>query len=128
MPYLKFIAQNINQKEYRLLRGKAIECISLIGMCVPRERVSDFSSDRSDFFKEFSKRESSSEVLLLIWESPERSLVMETLEKSVLRKNLFVISESVAWGCLARMTEVSHTKKLRRLHFDIFSAVFPRCR
>lgn len=39
MPYLKFIAQNINQKEYRLLRGKAIECISLIGMCVPKEKV-----------------------------------------------------------------------------------------
>ncbi|XP_055334387.1 importin-5-like [Paramacrobiotus metropolitanus] len=38
MPYLKFIAQNIHQKEFRLLRGKAIECISLIGMCVPREK------------------------------------------------------------------------------------------
>lgn len=38
MPYLKFIAQNISQKEYRLLRGKAIECISLIGMCVPKQQ------------------------------------------------------------------------------------------
>ena len=42
MPSLKYIVQNATPKEYRLLRGKTIECISLIGLAVGQERVSIF--------------------------------------------------------------------------------------
>ncbi len=40
MPSLKYIFQNANLKEHRLLRGKTIECISLIGLAVGTEKVS----------------------------------------------------------------------------------------
>lgn len=40
MPCLKYIVQNAINKELRLLRGKTIECISLIGLAVSREKVS----------------------------------------------------------------------------------------
>lgn len=43
MPSLKHIVENAVQKELRLLRGKTIECISLIGLAVGKEKVSDFS-------------------------------------------------------------------------------------
>lgn len=39
MPCLKFIIENANVKELRLLRGKAIECASLIGVAVGSEKV-----------------------------------------------------------------------------------------
>lgn len=39
MPSLKFIMANGTAKEYRLLRGKTIECISLIGLAVGQEKV-----------------------------------------------------------------------------------------
>lgn len=32
MPFLKNILGNANSQEYRVLKGKAMECISLIGM------------------------------------------------------------------------------------------------
>eukprot|EP00111_Clytia_hemisphaerica_P019077 TCONS_00056356-protein len=38
MPSLKYIFQNATQKDYRLLRGKTIECISLIGLAVGAEK------------------------------------------------------------------------------------------
>jgi hypothetical protein len=38
MPYLKSILINANNKEYRKLRGKAMECISLIGGAVGKEK------------------------------------------------------------------------------------------
>lgn len=41
MPSLKHIVENAVQKELRLLRGKTIECISLIGLAVWKEKVSD---------------------------------------------------------------------------------------
>jgi len=37
MPNLKYIMENANDKELRLLRGKTIECISLIGLAVGKE-------------------------------------------------------------------------------------------
>ena len=40
MPLLKFLMANSIQKENRLLRGKTIECISLIGLAVGKEKVS----------------------------------------------------------------------------------------
>ena len=42
MPSLKYIFQNAVDKDYRLLRGKSIECISLIGLAVGAEKVCQF--------------------------------------------------------------------------------------
>ena len=39
MPSLKIIFENAVSKEYRLMRGKCIECISLIGLAVGKEKV-----------------------------------------------------------------------------------------
>lgn len=40
MPYLKFIIENsTNLRQLRLLRGKTIECVSLIGLAVGQEKV-----------------------------------------------------------------------------------------
>lgn len=38
MPSLKYIMANATAKDYRLLRGKTIECISLIGLAVGQEK------------------------------------------------------------------------------------------
>ncbi|XP_068157334.1 importin-5 [Drosophila tropicalis] len=38
MPCLKFIIQNANSEEFRMLRGKTIECVSLIGLAVGQEK------------------------------------------------------------------------------------------
>lgn len=43
MPCLKYIVQHAENTEYKLLRGKTIECISLIGLAVGREKVTDIS-------------------------------------------------------------------------------------
>jgi len=45
MPCLKYIVQNAISKELRMLRGKTIECISLIGLAVGRDK---FMQDCSD--------------------------------------------------------------------------------
>lgn len=42
MPCLKYIIENANVKELRLLRGKSIECASLIGLAVGSEKVGSF--------------------------------------------------------------------------------------
>lgn len=39
--------QNALSSDYRMLRGKTIECISLIGLAVGKEKVSEFSIDSS---------------------------------------------------------------------------------
>ena len=39
MPLLKYLMANSVQKENRLLRGKTIECISLIGLAVGKDKV-----------------------------------------------------------------------------------------
>ena len=39
MPSLKYIMANAIGKDYRMLRGKTIECISLIGLAVGQEKV-----------------------------------------------------------------------------------------
>lgn len=43
MPSLKHIVEIAVQKELRLLRGKTIECISLIGLAVGKEKVNTTS-------------------------------------------------------------------------------------
>ena len=42
---MKYIIQNATTQELRLLRGKTIECISLIGLAVGTEK---FSADASE--------------------------------------------------------------------------------
>lgn len=42
MPSLKYIMGSVMGKEYRMLRGKTIECISLIGLAVGQEKVRIF--------------------------------------------------------------------------------------
>jgi importin-5 len=39
MPCLKYIIQNANQQEHKILRGKTIECVSLIGLAVGSDKV-----------------------------------------------------------------------------------------
>ncbi|XP_076289616.1 karyopherin beta 3 [Lasioglossum baleicum] len=44
MPCLKYIIQNANQPEHKMLRGKTIECVSLIGLAVgPEKFIADAS-------------------------------------------------------------------------------------
>lgn len=43
MPCLKYIVQHAENTEYKLLRGKTIECISLIGLAVGRDKVKTLS-------------------------------------------------------------------------------------
>ena len=38
MPCLKYIVENANSPELRMLRGKTIECISLIGLAVGKDK------------------------------------------------------------------------------------------
>ena len=45
VPCLKYIIQNATTTELRLLRGKTIECISLIGLAVGSEK---FTNDASE--------------------------------------------------------------------------------
>jgi hypothetical protein len=41
MPYLKTILVNANDKANRMLRAKSMECISLVGMAVGKEKFRD---------------------------------------------------------------------------------------
>ena len=41
MPYLKAILVNATDKSNRMLRAKSMECISLVGMAVGKEKFRD---------------------------------------------------------------------------------------
>lgn len=41
MPYLKAILVNANDKANRMLRAKSMECISLVGMAVGKDKFRD---------------------------------------------------------------------------------------
>lgn len=45
MPSLKYIVEHATADEFKLLRGKTIECVSLIGLAVGAEK---FSRDASE--------------------------------------------------------------------------------
>ena len=45
MPGLKGLLQSAQGKDYRMLRGKAMECISLIGVAVGKEK---FAADAKE--------------------------------------------------------------------------------
>ena len=61
MPCLKYIVQNADNKDYKLLRGKTIECISLIGLAVGQQKVgfkmqescNDTDDNDTDFVVEY---------------------------------------------------------------------------
>lgn len=59
-PLLKFIIQNAISPELRLLRGKAIECISLIALSVGKEK---FCTDASDIMNLLLKTQTGEETL-----------------------------------------------------------------
>eukprot|EP01114_Cavostelium_apophysatum_P016598 TRINITY_DN4762_c0_g1_i1.p1 TRINITY_DN4762_c0_g1~~TRINITY_DN4762_c0_g1_i1.p1 ORF type:complete len:1093 (-),score=369.83 TRINITY_DN4762_c0_g1_i1:62-3340(-) len=52
VPFLKSILSNANSNEYRMLRGKAMECISLIGVAVGKEK---FYQDAKEIMEQFMK-------------------------------------------------------------------------
>lgn len=60
MPSLKYIFQNANGKDFRLLRGKSIECISLIGLAVGAEK---FLPDASEVMDLLLKTQTETEEL-----------------------------------------------------------------
>uniref|UniRef100_A0A4W3GP23 Karyopherin (importin) beta 3 n=1 Tax=Callorhinchus milii TaxID=7868 RepID=A0A4W3GP23_CALMI len=60
MPSLKHIVENAIQKELRLLRGKTIECISLIGLAVGKDK---FMQDASDVMQLLLKTQTDSSEL-----------------------------------------------------------------
>lgn len=41
MPYLKAILMNATDKSSRMLRAKSMECISLVGMAVGKQKFKD---------------------------------------------------------------------------------------
>ena len=41
MPQLKYLFKNAVSTDYRMLRGKTMECISLIGLAVGKEKVGE---------------------------------------------------------------------------------------
>lgn len=50
MPYLKSILMTASDKSSRMLRAKSMECISLVGMAVGKEKFRDDAKQVSDFF------------------------------------------------------------------------------
>ncbi|ESP04937.1 hypothetical protein LOTGIDRAFT_184912 [Lottia gigantea] len=60
MPCLKYIVQHAIQPELRLLRGKTIECISLIGLAVGKDK---FGQDCNDVMQLLLKTQTESETL-----------------------------------------------------------------
>lgn len=60
MPCLKYIVQNANTQELKLLRGKTIECISLIGLAVGADK---FMQDCSDVMELLLKTQTDWEEL-----------------------------------------------------------------
>jgi len=60
MPSLKYIFENALGKDFRLLRGKAIECISLIGLAVGAEK---FLADASEVMQLLLKTQSEMEEM-----------------------------------------------------------------
>jgi len=56
MPYLKNILANANGKEHRMLRGKTMECITLIGVAVGKAK---FYQDAKEVMEQMNKTQSS---------------------------------------------------------------------
>lgn len=48
MPQLKYLFKNAVSTDYRMLRGKTMECISLIGLAVGKEKVGEMNREVSE--------------------------------------------------------------------------------
>ncbi len=62
VPCLKYIIQNATTTELRLLRGKTIECISLIGLAVGPEKFLPDASEVMEMLLKTQKGEASEEL------------------------------------------------------------------
>jgi hypothetical protein len=62
VPCLKYIIQNATTHELRLLRGKTIECISLIGLAVGSEKFMPDASEVMEMLLKTQKGEGSEEL------------------------------------------------------------------
>lgn len=49
MPYLKVILMNATNKSNRMLRAKSMECISLVGMAVGKDKFRDDAKQVQSF-------------------------------------------------------------------------------
>ena len=58
VPCLKYIIQNATSTELRLLRGKTIECISLIGLAVGKDKFLADAGEVMDLLLKTQKGES----------------------------------------------------------------------
>lgn len=67
MPQLKYLFKNAVSPDYRMLRGKTMECISLIGLAVGKEKVCliDFRKLFEHVFVSFTMSSSSMIVMKL---------------------------------------------------------------
>lgn len=54
MPYLKAILMNATDKSNRMLRAKSMECISLVGMAVGKEKFRDDAKQVSYLLLQFA--------------------------------------------------------------------------
>lgn len=87
MPCLKYIIQNANSPELRMLRGKAIECVSLIGFAVGADK---FVPDCSDIMDMLLKTQSESNEPLPD-DDPQTSYLISAWARicKILGKSLF---------------------------------------
>ena len=72
MPALKYIIQNATATELRLLRGKTIECISLIGLAVGGEK---FMNDAGEVMELLLKSQKGSAEEELADDDPQVSKI-----------------------------------------------------
>lgn len=62
MPCLKYIIQNATTTELRLLRGKTIECISLIGLAVGKDKFMADAGEVMELLLKTQKGETEEEL------------------------------------------------------------------
>ena len=67
MPYLKAILMNATDKSNRMLRAKSMECISLVGMAVGKQKFKDDAKQVGVLQLPFCKIISSIVILALYW-------------------------------------------------------------
>ncbi|XP_078613606.1 importin-5-like isoform X1 [Branchiostoma floridae x Branchiostoma japonicum] len=73
MPSLKLLMQSANSKELRLLRGKTIECISLIGLAVGTQK---FMQDAADVMQMLLATQTDSQAQEMDDDDPQMSFMI----------------------------------------------------
>jgi len=69
MPFLKSVLSNATSKDYRILRGKAMECISLIGVAVGKEK---FGADAKEVMEQLMATQGKLEE-----DDPQKAFVLQ---------------------------------------------------